>query len=295
MAPTKKSKVVRRVVKVKKKGKGKPKRLSSETLVQQAPCEAAGGAPPDAATAEEDDVEAQLQNISLVDRGLASCTRGWLTRRHTEALRQDALALLKAGAFTKGEVTDVYSGGRRSDAKQRLCDTCGLFDDAAEAEGVGDEEAREALFDRLAELREQLMKELGRPLAENMELQYLHYTVSGGFFSRHCDVESADFSRDLRRSVSLLVFLNEEGWDAKRDGGVLRAYPKGKAPIDINPDAGTLVLFDSCTLEHEVLPTHRERWALVGWFLHSEEERQRQEAAKTGCKRGRTGKKRRRR
>jgi hypothetical protein len=37
--------------------------------------------------------------------------------------------------------------------------------------------------------------------------------------------------------------------------------------LNVAPDGGTLVLFDSVTLPHEVLPTlGRERWAASGWF-----------------------------
>lgn len=36
---------------------------------------------------------------------------------------------------------------------------------------------------------------------------------------------------------------------------------------DIDPMGGTLVLFDSVSLPHEVLATkNRERWATSGWF-----------------------------
>mmetsp|Transcript_29737 Transcript_29737/g.58921 ORF Transcript_29737/g.58921 Transcript_29737/m.58921 type:complete len:101 (-) Transcript_29737:51-353(-) len=36
---------------------------------------------------------------------------------------------------------------------------------------------------------------------------------------------------------------------------------------DVNPCGGTLVLFNSVTLPHEVLATKtRERWACSGWF-----------------------------
>ena len=32
------------------------------------------------------------------------------------------------------------------------------------------------------------------------------------------------------------------------------------------PESGTLVVFDSARVEHEVQPTGKERLALVGWF-----------------------------
>ena len=46
--------------------------------------------------------------------------------------------------------------------------------------------------------------------------------------------------------------------DAGEDGG--------ERMRDIVPKAGTLVMFDSVSLPHEVLQTNRERFAIQGWF-----------------------------
>ena len=40
----------------------------------------------------------------------------------------------------------------------------------------------------------------------------------------------------------------------------------GRAAVDVQPEAGTLVLFRSADLPHEVLPARRERWSVAGWF-----------------------------
>ena len=256
----------------------------------------------------------------------------------------------------------------------RVCSSCGLFDDAEAASEharilrgadtaagerkkkmpkiptdgksnpVGpkfDEEAREELFARMADLREQLQRVLGRPLSPFMELQYLRYPGGGrGFYGRHVDQQVDEAAKDRKidkteeeeeveveglrlaskrkkmtttknkkkkkhgknRSVSMLIYLNNNAWDVKRDGGALRAYlppavasnsqlssnnyqspaPKllGTARddpseskvrvVEIAPRGGTVVLFDSRTLEHEATPTLRTRWALVGWFMDGE-------------------------
>ena len=49
------------------------------------------------------------------------------------------------------------------------------------------------------------------------------------------------------------------------DGGALRVHSDGTY-YEILPDAGSLVLFDSMAVEHEVRPTRRERTCLIGWF-----------------------------
>ena len=40
----------------------------------------------------------------------------------------------------------------------------------------------------------------------------------------------------------------------------------GEKIRDILPQAGTLVMFDSVSLPHEVLTTNRERFGVQGWF-----------------------------
>ena len=49
-------------------------------------------------------------------------------------------------------------------------------------------------------------------------------------------------------------------------------HPREFAPRDVLPTAGTLVLFDSVTLPHEVLATKsRERFAISGWFHEAQQ------------------------
>ena len=63
--------------------------------------------------------------------------------------------------------------------------------------------------------------------------------------------------------VSCSLYLNP-GWSAG-DGGLLRLHLNAR-PVDVPPRAGTLVLFRSDTVRHEVLPATRPRFSLTGWF-----------------------------
>ena len=48
---------------------------------------------------------------------------------------------------------------------------------------------------------------------------------------------------------------------------LIAAGKNEERPLDVAPQEGTLVLFDSVTLPHEVLATvGRERYACSGWF-----------------------------
>jgi SM-20-related protein len=76
------------------------------------------------------------------------------------------------------------------------------------------------------------------------------------------------------RSFSLLLYLNQD-W-TPQDGGQLLLHrdsggdelPEGEEPnfITVKPEGGTLVLFQSDLVPHEVLDTNAERLAVVGWY-----------------------------
>jgi SM-20-related protein len=94
------------------------------------------------------------------------------------------------------------------------------------------------------------------------ECHFAHYPP-GSRYRRHLDV----FLRSSRRRVSAVFYLNPD-WTPEQ-GGQLRLYlptDHGETTVDIWPEAGTLVLFDSRTLEHEVLPATRPRYSLTGWL-----------------------------
>lgn len=235
-----------------------------------------------------------------------SITSKFLPSNLIAALREDARALLKANAFVDGELKldrkrrhhHEESKSTTIDKRTRVCDVCGIFDDAENVDiSVGDRDARDELLDAVSDLRELLINKLGIELSESMELQYLHYPGSTngsdcanggmatdeGFYRRHFD-HTGDEDGPFIRKVSLLLYLNDDGWDSSTDGGILRAYvrPTMKSKrdgscnvdihiIDIVPEGGKLVLFDSSAVEHEVFTTKKERWAVVGWFLIEKE------------------------
>ena len=93
-----------------------------------------------------------------------------------------------------------------------------------------------------------------------------------------------DLTGTGRRAVSFICYLNEAGW-THADGGALRVFGKAAAEavaggvyddgdepyVDVLPEEGSLVLFDSMSVFHEVLTTRRERACLVGWFLNADD------------------------
>ncbi|MGK7390408.1 MAG: 2OG-Fe(II) oxygenase [Candidatus Cyclobacteriaceae bacterium M2_1C_046] len=89
-----------------------------------------------------------------------------------------------------------------------------------------------------------------------------HYAVypPGTYYERHLDT----FINDDSRRFSIIFYLNDPDWQ-ENDGGILRIYHDEKE-VDILPKRNRLVCFASNKLEHEVLPTRRDRLSITGWL-----------------------------
>lgn len=95
-----------------------------------------------------------------------------------------------------------------------------------------------------------------------------HLTVYpvGGHYARHID----RFSSHGARTVSLVLYLNPH-W-TKADGGLLRIFAPGTEDIvlaEVMPEAGTLAMFMSDDMPHEVTVSSRERFSVTGWYRNS--------------------------
>lgn len=90
-----------------------------------------------------------------------------------------------------------------------------------------------------------------------------HYAVypPGAFYRRHVD----SLAGARNRLVSAVAYLDTDWRWA--DGGQLRIWDRsGALAAEVAPEAGTLALFLSEEIPHEVRPTRRRRHAVPGWF-----------------------------
>ena len=184
---------------------------------------------------------------------------GFAPGRLVDDLRYDIDALAQLGRF--GPAGSGPRAGGDTGMRSAL-----FADPIDRPQDVGCFDAFAALWERLGMVREELMEGLDRELIENVEVHYVRYP-EGGYFQRHVDDYEDNDGAPSRRSVSFICYLNDPGapeW-TERDGGALRVHSDG-AYYEILPDAGSLVLFDSMAVEHEVRPTRRERTCLIGWF-----------------------------
>jgi SM-20-related protein len=91
------------------------------------------------------------------------------------------------------------------------------------------------------------------------DIQAARYAANGAAYARHRD---AFLGSDSRR-LTAIYYLNA-GWSPS-DGGVLRCYVHGEV-VDVEPQLDRLVLFLSDRVEHEVMPSFAERFALTAWY-----------------------------
>jgi SM-20-related protein len=92
----------------------------------------------------------------------------------------------------------------------------------------------------------------------DLEMHYAWYPPGAGY-ARHVDQPRGREDR----VVSVVLYLNQS-WKPS-DGGQLRLFDAETAR-DVEPLAGRLVAFVTAGREHAVLPTHKDRLSLTGWF-----------------------------
>lgn len=80
-----------------------------------------------------------------------------------------------------------------------------------------------------------------------------------------CFPVHADSARSVdARVVTALFYLNEA--HAPEDGGSLRLYPFPRAPVDVDPLPGRMVLLSATGMLHRVLPAKKPRYSLTVWL-----------------------------
>lgn len=163
-------------------------------------------------------------------------------------LRQEAECLRRQGRFSPARVG--RASGSVREAAVRGDELCWL--DPGMATGG-------RYLEWLEGLRVALNRELFLGLAE-VEAQYAYYPA-GAFYKTHVD-RHRDSSA---RVISVVCYLNPD-WPGDAGGEFVMHDADGGERFRQRPEAGTLVLFRSEDMPHEVLPALHERWSIASWF-----------------------------
>jgi SM-20-related protein len=164
-----------------------------------------------------------------------------------EDLRSDLRRLQAAGALTRAGVG--RSSGRALRGDIRADTTLWLDDPRCGAPA-------RAFLARMDALRAMLNRSLFLGLVE-CEAHYAAYPPGGGY-ARHRD----RFRDSDARVVSWVSYLNDDDWGPD-DGGALRLHLQDGA-VDLSPAGGSVCFMSE--LEHEVLPSTRERLSIACWM-----------------------------
>ena len=124
-----------------------------------------------------------------------------------------------------------------------------------------DDDMLDEWFAAMQALRSALNRRLFLGLFD-FECHLAHY-APGDFYRRHLDA----FRGRSNRRVSLVAYLNR-GW-LPDQGGELVMYAAEHDPeprLKVTPELGTMVLFLSEEIPHEVLAASRDRYSVAGWF-----------------------------
>lgn len=186
--------------------------------------------------------------IETIHRGGIAQVDNFLSTSEVSRLRADAQGLFRDDHF----ITDSLANyGKTAGAKDKA-----QFDNRKDRsvcpayipskaqlgpfvnEQLGNSDARKGLTSTMAAVRKELSLGLDRPgmaaLPDGMYSHELSYTRFGpsAFLKRHTDEHHEElkgvrgWSTPTRRSLSWLIYLNTDDWDADRDGGCLRTYPR---------------------------------------------------------------------
>ncbi|WMS86771.1 2OG-Fe(II) oxygenase [Pleionea litopenaei] len=94
----------------------------------------------------------------------------------------------------------------------------------------------------------------------SFETHFAHYG-EGDFYKKHRDA----FHGQANRVLSVVLYLNP-GWQSQ-DGGELVIYDDEDQQLaKVLPSFATMAVFLSEEFPHEVLPAHRDRYSIAGWF-----------------------------
>jgi len=101
---------------------------------------------------------------------------------------------------------------------------------------------------------------------ESFESHFAHY-APGAFYKKHRDAfRNAPGQDASKRVVSVVAYFNSD-WSSE-DGGELLLYDEaGEQPVQrVVPVHGTLVVFLSEDVPHEVCVARRDRFSIAGWY-----------------------------
>ncbi len=100
---------------------------------------------------------------------------------------------------------------------------------------------------------------------DSFESHFAHY-APGAFYARHVDAfRHAGVPAASTRRVSLVAYFNPH-WQTAHGGELALFDPQSGQEYRVLPELGTVALFLSEEVPHEVRAARRDRYSIAGWF-----------------------------
>ena len=184
------------------------------------------------------------KQYDTIQSGRIAVIPNFLPPQEISSLRADAQSLWQDNTFSTDALASYGTSGKFDPSKDRAVLKLSQWKDTT----LGEFQTRQRLGARMAALRQDLAYNLDRPhlnqgLATtkfgngSTEISYTRFGP-GAFLKRHVDEhheelkDTAGWSQPTRRSISWLVYLNEE-WNANQDGGQLRCFQRTNPPAGL--------------------------------------------------------------
>lgn len=184
--------------------------------------------------------------VALIEQGYAIKPDA-LPIALADRLQQQALALSAQEFQTAGVGRETEHTLNRFVRKDRICWI------------TGESETGNAWLQWVNRLQTYLNRRLFLGLFSN-ESHYAHYRP-GDFYKKHVDA----FKGEANRVLSMVVYLNSE-WQLQEGGELVLYADHCDEPIKVLPSLGTIAVFLSEEMPHEVLPATRDRYSIATWF-----------------------------
>ena len=120
----------------------------------------------------------------------------------------------------------------------------------------------QSLVSKVVEIRNTLSKYVKLNGENEFQLAYYPPGIKG--YETHRDSFPAGDEDTEQRRLTMIIYINTHNWTPK-DGGQLRIHRKG-IEQDILPTASRAVIFLSGVVDHQVLPTTKDRFAMTCWM-----------------------------
>jgi Rps23 Pro-64 3,4-dihydroxylase Tpa1-like proline 4-hydroxylase len=177
-----------------------------------------------------------------IQNGKIAVVHDFFSAPEIDVLRRDATDLYINQHYTTDALASYGTSGSFDPSKDRAVLKLQQWKNTA----LGDWGTRRQFAARIHDLRSDLAVHLNRPALTrgdsvtqfgegSTEMSYTRFGP-GAFLKRHVDEHHeelkgvAGWAQPTRRSLSWLVYLNDQNWSAERDGGCLRCFERPVPP-----------------------------------------------------------------